>query len=59
MSTNELRKVIKKAVDHVPPDRLESLADYVQFLSRPSLEKRIEEAEEAFAGGKGQKWRTN
>ena len=58
MSTSELRKVIKKAVDKLPPDRLESLADYVNFLSRPSLDKRIKDAEQAFAEGKGKNWRS-
>jgi len=57
MSTIELRREIKKAVDRLPPERLESLADYVQFLSRPSLERRLKEAEEAIASGKGANWR--
>jgi hypothetical protein len=57
MSTSELRKVIKKAVDKVPPERLESLADYVQYLSRPSLDNRIRDAEQAIEEGKGRNWR--
>jgi hypothetical protein len=35
MSTAELRREIKQLVDKLPPDRLESLAGYVQFLNRP------------------------
>jgi len=58
MSTSELRREIKKAVDQLPAERLTSLADYVQFLSRPSLEKRIQEAEQAIADGKGVNWRS-
>ena len=57
MSAMNLRREIKKAVDQVPPERLESLADYVQYLSRPSLENRIKEAEKAIADGKGVNWR--
>jgi hypothetical protein len=52
MSTNELRREIKKAINQVPAERLESLADYVQFLSRPSLAQRVEEAEKAIDEGK-------
>ena len=40
MSTTELRREIKKAVDKLPPARLESLADYVDFLIGPGLGKR-------------------
>ena len=58
MSTSELRREIKKAVDKLPAERLTSLADYVQFLGRPSLEKRIKEAEQAIADGKGVNWRS-
>jgi hypothetical protein len=58
MSTGELRREIKKAVDRVPTERLESLAEYVQFLSRPSLKRRLKDAEEAIAGGKGVNWRS-
>jgi len=35
MSTVQLRRKIKTAIDRLPPKRLESLADYVQFLNRP------------------------
>jgi hypothetical protein len=57
MSATELRREIKKAVDRLPPDRLESLADYVDFLNRPALVNRLEDAEKAIAAGKGIHWR--
>jgi hypothetical protein len=57
MKTIELRREIKKTVDQIPVDRLESLADYVHFLSRPALAKRIEAAEKALAAGHGVNWR--
>jgi len=57
MSTTELRRKIKKAVDHLPPKRLESLADYVEFLNRPPLIDRLRAAEKAIASGKGINWR--
>jgi len=52
-----LRREIKKAVDRLPPERLESLADYVLFLTRPSLVKRIKDAEKAITSGRGVNWR--
>ena len=57
MTTAEIRREIKKAIDQLPPARLASLADYVQFLTRPSLEQRLIAAEEAIAEGKGINWR--
>lgn len=57
MSTIELRREIKRAVDKLPPGRLESLADYVDFLTRPGLNKRLEAAEKAITAGKGVNWR--
>ncbi len=57
MSTVELRRKIKKAIDRLPPKRLESLADYVQFLNRPPLTQRLAAAEKAIASGKGVNWR--
>jgi hypothetical protein len=57
MSTVKLRREIKKAVDRMPPERLTSLADYVHFLTRPTLEQRVKAAEKAFAAGKGVNWR--
>jgi hypothetical protein len=57
MTTTQLRQKIKQAIDELPAERLESLADYVRFLSRSSLEQRLKEAEEAFAAGKHVNWR--
>lgn len=57
MSTTELRREIKKAVDRLPRERLSSLADYVDFLTRPALEQRVAAAEKAIASGKGTNWR--
>ena len=52
-----LRREIKKAIDRLPTERLESLADYVHFLSRPSLAEKLKDAEKAIAAGKGVNWR--
>ena len=57
MSTTELRRTIKKAIDNLPPKRLESLADYVAFLTRPPITQRLAAAEKALAYGKGVNWR--
>jgi hypothetical protein len=57
MSTAELRREIKKAVDQLPAERLTSLADYVTFLNRPSLNERLQAADQAIAAGKGRNWR--
>ena len=57
MSNVQLRREIKKAVDKLPPERLTSLADYVEFLNRPSLTRRLAAAEKAVASGKGVNWR--
>jgi hypothetical protein len=57
MSTAELRRKIKKAVDQLPPKRLESLSDFVQFLNRPPLTQRLAAAEKAIAAGRGVNWR--
>jgi hypothetical protein len=57
MSTVELRREIKKVVDRIPPERLESLADYVHFLTRPELAQRLAAAEKAITAGKGVNWR--
>jgi hypothetical protein len=56
-STLEIRKNIKKAIDQLPVDRLASLSDYVQFLNRPPLPKRVKSAEKAIAAGRGVNWR--
>ena len=53
MSTVQLRREIKKAIDRLPVERLVSVADYVHFLSRPELSPRLAEAEKAIASGKG------
>ncbi len=57
MSATKLRTEIKKAVDQLAPDRLMSLADYVSFLTRPSVSQRVSNAEKAIAAGKGTHWR--
>ena len=57
MSSVKLRRDIKKAVDQIPPERLETLADFVSFLARPSLAQRIESAEKDIKAGKGVNWR--
>ena len=57
MSTVQLRREIKKAVDELPPERLESLADFVSFLNRPSLLQRMKAAEKEIKAGKGVNWR--
>jgi hypothetical protein len=57
MTTSELRKEIKKIIDHLPAERLASLADYVHFLERPSLTERLKESEKAIAAGGGTPWR--
>jgi hypothetical protein len=57
MTTAKLRKEIKKIIDHLPPERLLSLADYVHFLERPSLTERLKESQKAIAAGRGTPWR--
>jgi hypothetical protein len=57
MKPLELRCQIKRAIDRLPPERLESLADYVYFLTRPSLARRLDDAEKAIASGQGLNWR--
>ena len=57
MNIVELRREIEKALDRLPPKRLESLADYVSFLNRPALALRMKEAQKAVAAGKGVNWR--
>jgi hypothetical protein len=58
MSTLELRREIKKAIDRLPPKRLASLADYVRFLATPPLEHRLVTARRSLAAGKGVNWRS-
>jgi hypothetical protein len=57
MSTTQLRRKLKREIDRLPPKRLESLADYVAFLTRPPLAQRLAAAEKAIAAGKGVHWR--
>jgi hypothetical protein len=57
MCTIELRRKIKKAVDRLPADRLETLADFVSLLNRPTLVQRIKKAEQKIASGNGTNWR--
>ena len=57
MSEALLRREIKEAIDHLPVDRLPSVADYVAFLNRPTLRQRIEEAERDLKAKKGSDWR--
>lgn len=58
MTTVALRRKIKKAIDRLPPRRLESLADFVEFLNRPPMTQRLAAARKAIASGKGVNWRT-
>jgi hypothetical protein len=57
MSGASLRREIKKAVDRLPVDRLGSVADYIAFLIRPSLQEEIEKAERDLKADKGVDWR--
>ena len=57
MTTIQLRREIKKAVDRLPPERLTSLAEFVNFLDNTALRKRLLEAEKSIAAGKGVNWR--
>ena len=57
MSNAALRREIKKAVDRLPAERLLSLADYVSFLDRPPLARRLKDAQKAIAARKGVNWR--
>ena len=57
MSEALLRRELKKAIDRLPVDRLTSVADYVAFLNRPTLAKRIEKAERDLKAYKGVNWR--
>jgi hypothetical protein len=57
MSTASLRRAIKLEVDRLPVDRLPSLADYVEFLGRQALARRIASAERSVSAGKATAWR--
>jgi hypothetical protein len=58
MTTPRLRREIKKAIDRLPVDRLLSVADYIAFLNRSTLDQRIEKAERDLKANKGVNWRT-
>ena len=61
MSTVELRRKIKKSIDNIPPKRLASLAEYVQFLNQPTMPQRLAAAQKSFnrlPSGKGVNWRS-
>ncbi len=57
MSAVKLRSEIKKVIDKLPTERLESLADYARYLNRPNLLEQILEGEKEIAAGKGVNWR--
>lgn len=57
MSTIELRREIKKAIDRLPLKRLASLADYIHFSNFPPVEQRVTTAKRAIDAGKGVNWR--
>ena len=57
MTVSQLRKQLKKRIDHLNADRLRSAADYVAYLDEASnpiaaaMEKRLRKAESEVAGG--------
>ena len=71
MSTTQLRRDIKKKVDALPLDRLQSAADFLAFLNdrasdrtfeeylrtRPPLKERLMQAEKDIAAGRLTDWR--
>lgn len=57
MTASTLRREIKKAIDRLAPDHLPSVADYISFLNRPTLAKRMEQAERDLKANKGVNWR--
>lgn len=57
MNAALLRREIKKAIDHLPLDRLASVADFVAFLNRPTLGQQIEKGERDLTENKGVNWR--
>jgi hypothetical protein len=57
MATQLLRRQIKLAVDQLPTDRLDSLADYIAFLNRPTLKQQIDKSERDLKAGKSVPWR--
>ena len=57
MSVKELRKKIKKDVDVIPEDRLQSLSEYMASLKRPSIKQQIEEGRADEREGRTVNWR--
>ena len=57
MTESNMRLEIKKAVDHLPVEKLHSVADYIAFLSRPTLGQQIEKAERDLKANRGVDWR--
>ena len=43
MSSMELRRRIKRKLDALPPDRLQSVADFVSFVARERESKKASE----------------
>ena len=57
MTESILRREIKQAIDRLPIDRLASVADFVAFLNRSTLQHQIEKAERDLKAKKGVNWR--
>jgi hypothetical protein len=66
MTATELRKKIKKQIDRVPAQRLQSAADYLAFLTqetskatgpRAKFLQRLQKAEADIAAGRLIEWR--
>lgn len=70
MTTAQLRRQIKEAVDHLPAKNLEEVAKVVTAMSRPgrrlsaadrakiaAMERRIEKARRDAAAGRTRPWR--
>lgn len=58
MTESSLRRELKKALDRLPVDRLSSVADYIAFLTRPTLVQQMEKAERDLKLNKGVNWRS-
>lgn len=57
MTDIALKSRIKKAVDKMPREKLASVADYIAFLSRPTLAERLKVAERDARKGNLTPWR--
>ena len=55
MSTIELRAKMKQTIDEMSAAKLQSAYDYMNYLlaRRPSLSKRLSDAEREFRAGRG------